>query len=974
MDQSSQSEDQLAAELKAAHARIADLERHAAERDERFRTLFDTMTEGFALHEIICDETGTPCDYRFLEVNPAFERLTGLKPGDVVGKTAREVLPRIDSSWIETFGAVALTGRPTRFENYATTLKRHYEVYAYCPAPGQFSVLFTDITERRKSEESLRESERRLEYHLENSPLAAIEWDADFVVTRWSSGAERILGWKAEETIGKRIDALNIIYEEDIPIVNSALNRLVSGEEHTLISNNRNLTKSGKVIDCIWYNSILSDDKGKMQSVLSLSQDITEHKRAERGLRDTLRRFELLAHAADSLLRSADPQKVVEEICTKVMEHLDCHICFNFLTNEEKGKLRLNVCQGISPEEARRIEWLDYGVAVCGYVAQEGTRVVAEHIPIIPDERTELVKSYGIKAYACHPLLEPGGKVVGTLSFGTKSRGAFSEDDISLMKAVSDLVAVAMIRIRNEETLRRSEQSLAAAQRIGHMGNWEWNIQTGEVRWSEELYRIRGCDPQTTVPSVKLVVDQTHPDDRQVVRAAIRQMVSDGKPFSFDFRTFRPDGSTRILHSQGEVAGFDESGKPIRAVGTIQDITERKLVEEALEKAKDAAEDEKRRLESVMEALPVGVAIIDERGGNPRSNRTFEEIWGGTRHGVRPPTRTFGDYAAYQAWWPDTCKTVQPEEWGAARAVQKGETVIGQYMEIRRFDGTRGFVINSAAPILDSSGKIAGAAVAIQDITELRSIQDALRESEERYRELAKSLKKTVREQVKHLRDVESLAAIGRLMAIVAHEIRNPLLNIQLGLDALRGRLSLDEADMEVLGEIQHGVSLVDDTINELLEYARPLRLEYVSQPIAEIVQQALEALAPTLDNIAIDVKLESDKREISVDGPKITRVLMNVLANAAEAMPEGGTLKILSKSSGPRKLSLSISDTGHGMSAETLNNLFQPFYTTKVTGTGLGLANAKKAIEAHHGSISVKSKPNRGTTVKIILPISQRQ
>ena len=102
--------------------------------EERYRSLFEQMTEGFALHEIICDEQGQPCDYRFLDINPAFEQLTGLKRSEVIGKTVREILPGEDPRWIEVYGAVALTGQSTRFESQSIALHKHYDVFAYRPA------------------------------------------------------------------------------------------------------------------------------------------------------------------------------------------------------------------------------------------------------------------------------------------------------------------------------------------------------------------------------------------------------------------------------------------------------------------------------------------------------------------------------------------------------------------------------------------------------------------------------------------------------------------------------------------------------------------------------------------------------------------------------------------------------------------------------------------------------------------------
>lgn len=123
--------------------------------EERYHNLFDSMTEGFALHEIILDEKGVPCDYKFIEINPAFEQLTGLKRKDVVGKLVSEVLPNNDSHLVEIYGKVALAGEPVHFDSFSTPLKKYYEIYAYRPAPLQFAVLFTDVSERRKKEEQL---------------------------------------------------------------------------------------------------------------------------------------------------------------------------------------------------------------------------------------------------------------------------------------------------------------------------------------------------------------------------------------------------------------------------------------------------------------------------------------------------------------------------------------------------------------------------------------------------------------------------------------------------------------------------------------------------------------------------------------------------------------------------------------------------------------------------------------------------
>ncbi|MEI8201104.1 MAG: PAS domain S-box protein [Eubacteriales bacterium] len=126
---------------------------HKANR--KYESLFREMVDAFALHEIICDEYGNPVDYRYLSVNPAFERMTGLRAENIIGRTILEILPDTERYWIETYGRVALTGEPASFENFTASLDKYFTVSAYQPAPNQFACTFTDITERKKAEDDL---------------------------------------------------------------------------------------------------------------------------------------------------------------------------------------------------------------------------------------------------------------------------------------------------------------------------------------------------------------------------------------------------------------------------------------------------------------------------------------------------------------------------------------------------------------------------------------------------------------------------------------------------------------------------------------------------------------------------------------------------------------------------------------------------------------------------------------------------
>ena len=139
---------------------------------------------------------------------------------------------------------------------------------------------FLDITERKKAEMVLQENEQRLRSHVENTPMAVMEWDSDFIVTRWAGEAERMFGWSASEVVGRPIMELNLIYEPDIPIVEATMAKLTDGMSRKVVSTNRNITKDGRIITCTWYNSVLIDEKGK---TISVAVPGPRHHRTDKG-------------------------------------------------------------------------------------------------------------------------------------------------------------------------------------------------------------------------------------------------------------------------------------------------------------------------------------------------------------------------------------------------------------------------------------------------------------------------------------------------------------------------------------------------------------------------------------------------------------------------------------------------------------------------------------------------------------------
>jgi PAS domain S-box-containing protein len=182
-------------------------------------------------------------------------------------------------------------------------------IYTFCLIVLiSLTAVFLRKIEQKKvaSEEALKQSELKLKYHLENSPLGVIEWDKDFNVIQWSGEAEKIFGHRKEDVQGKHISTLNMIYEEDKPKTEIIMERLSSGKEIKVISQNRNYSKNGDVIECVWYNSVLFDEKGTMSSVMSLVENVTLLKRYQKELIASNEKYEELLTNARSIIVKQD--------------------------------------------------------------------------------------------------------------------------------------------------------------------------------------------------------------------------------------------------------------------------------------------------------------------------------------------------------------------------------------------------------------------------------------------------------------------------------------------------------------------------------------------------------------------------------------------------------------------------------------------------------------------------------------------
>lgn len=260
--------------------------------EEKLRSLFSHMDEGFAYHRIVLDSSGRPCDYVFLEVNDAFERITGLKGKDIIGKRVTEVMPGIENDptdWIGKYGEVALTEKPMRFESYAKPLDKWYSISAFSPHRGFFTVTFNDITERKKMEEELQASEQRWATTLASIGDAVIATDTTGKVSFMNAIAEKLTGWIFDDAAGRPVtEVFNIVNEEtreavENPVFKVLQEGVIAGlANHTIL-----VRKDGTEIPVDDSGAPIKDRAGVMTGVVLVFRDITERRNAEVELLST---------------------------------------------------------------------------------------------------------------------------------------------------------------------------------------------------------------------------------------------------------------------------------------------------------------------------------------------------------------------------------------------------------------------------------------------------------------------------------------------------------------------------------------------------------------------------------------------------------------------------------------------------------------------------------------------------------------
>ncbi len=508
-------------------------------------------------------------------------------------------------------------------------------------------------------------------------------------------------------------------------------------------------------------------------------------------------------------------------------------------------------------------------------------------------------------------------------------------------------------RRRTEAELSKAQATLMRAQRIGRVGSWEVDLDTGALSWSEETCRIFGHDPETFQPTHAAFYAAIHPDDRARVEAAGRAAREHQARYDTEHRVRRPDGSEHIVHEMAEVVR-DEQGQARRLIGTVQDITERHCAEERLEM-------ERNLLRTVIDHLPDYISFKDREGRFVMLNQACQQLLGVPQM-EEAIGRTDADFLPAEVAM--TCLATD------ARITNSGQPVINHEEPLLTRDGQKRVLLTTKIPLRDARGLVTGIVGVSRDITELKHAEEARHQLARKFQETQK------------------LESLGVLAGGIAHDFNNLLTGILGHAGLARLRLAPDSELQPHLEQIENSSLRAADLCKQMLAYSGKGRFVIQRLQLSQLVQDTVQLLQISINKKAVlDLQLEGPLPVVMGDATQFRQVIMNLVLNASDALGDKrGTISLstcavllnratLAEYTGGEELMpgpyvvLEVTDSGCGMNAATLARIFEPFFTTKFTGRGLGLAAVLGIVRGHKGALQVRSQPGLGTTFRLVLP-----
>jgi two-component system, cell cycle sensor histidine kinase and response regulator CckA len=697
----------------------------------------------------------------------------------------------------------------------------------------------------------------------------------------------------------------SITHPDDLDADLKFVGQMLRGEIRSYQMEKRYFHKAGHIVWVLLSVSLVYGAESDPLFFFSQIQDITERKRAEERLRQSEESYRLL----------------VEQSPDAMLVHRQGTIVF---ANSFCASLL-----GVSPEnELVGKEFLDFVHPDDRDAVKQRIAEFCEDFRNVRQNEHRFISQDGRETYA--------EVVARSVMYLGRAATQVMFRDISKRK-------------RAEFKLRRSEANLAAAQRIAHLGSFEQHLSNlddldvSPLRCSDEVFRIFGFEPGQIEVSRTNFLRTVHAHDRKRVHEVVAKGFRDRKSYSMDYRITLPNGAERIIHSESDVICDATTRKPLCLVGTVQDITERTQMEDALRRSE-------ANFRSLVENSPYGVLRIAADGKILQVNRAVIEMLGYSAESDVLNLNITADVYRYPG---DRSPVLERFlKTGTAKDIE---------MEWKCKDGTPIVVRSSGHAVKNANGVIAHYEVMVEDITERRALENQLRQA-------------------------QKMEAVGRLAGGVAHDFNN-LLGVIVGYaELLLDQCQEGDAPRKHIEQIKKAGERAASLTRQLLAFSRQqvfaAKVLDLNAAVTDIEQMLRRLIG---EHIELRTSLDPALGRVKADQGQVEQIIMNLAVNARDAMPEGGRLVIETNNIGVDEayahlhppmipgsyVLLTVSDTGIGMDAQTQAHIFEPFFTTKGQGkgTGLGLATIYGVVKQSGGYIWVDSELRVGSTLKVFLP-----
>ena len=507
-----------------------------------------------------------------------------------------------------------------------------------------------------------------------------------------------------------------------------------------------------------------------------------------------------------------------------------------------------------------------------------------------------------------------------------------------------------------EKTLAQNQAILDATGRMAKVGGWELDAKNLEVKWTDETYRIHEI-PIGSPPSIEEALNFFHPEEREKLSIALNRSLELGESYDMVVRFITANG--RPLWTHTICKPIVENNKVIKLIGTFQDITDRKRVEDELRQANERLLLSEKDLRESQRIAHVGSWRLDIASNEVVWSEELYNMYGFDPALPPPP------YTEHQ-------KLFTPESWERLSSALSNTIETGNPYELEletvRENGSQGWMWVRGETVLDARGVIVGLWGAAQDITDRKLIEQERVHLESQ------------------LRQAQKMEAVGTLAGGIAHDFNNILAAIMGYTEiALEEQKEGKPTQNELRGILQ-SANRAKNLVQQILTFSHRADTQLKLVDVNHELLVAANLLKQTLPKM-VDIRLElsEDVAPVMGDPYQIEQILMNLGTNSRDAMPDGGTLTIATSQQAVADLTcracaqtfagdyvvITVTDTGEGMTKESLGRIFEPFFTTKEVGkgTGLGLATIFGIVRSHGGHITCSSEQGKGTTFTVYLP-----